>query len=63
MIRQALRIVAASQTADTSENRIMTGLLDSQRSIPVRRRMAAEMRMERTKQAAGLKGVCGSLPE
>ena len=63
LIPQAQRIVEASQTAYASGNGGMIDLLDSQRSILVLQRMAAEMRMERAKQAADLEGVCGGLPE
>jgi outer membrane protein TolC len=63
LIPRAQRIVEASQTAYASGNGGMIDLLDSQRSILVLRRMAAEMRMEQAKQVADLEGVCGGLPE
>jgi outer membrane protein TolC len=63
LIPRAQRIVEASQTAYGSGNGMMIDLLDSQRSILVLRRMAAEMGTEREKQIADLQEICGGLPE
>jgi outer membrane protein TolC len=63
LIPRAQRIVEASQTGYGSGNGTMLDLLDSERSILALRRMAAEMRIESTKQIADLEEVCGKLPD
>jgi outer membrane protein, heavy metal efflux system len=62
LIPRAQQITDASQTSYGSGNGTMIDLLDSQRSILVLRRMAAEMRTERERQIADLEEVCGGLP-